>query len=221
MAVVVQLGRMDYESCWTIQKKLVQKRINQEIPDTLLLVEHDPVISLGAGYHEENLLLPREKFEELGITLIKTDRGGDVTYHGPRQLVIYPIFHVKELRLNLDQWLRSLEQIIIEVLNNFGLQGYRFPPHTGVWCQEKKVAAIGIKVTRWVSLHGIALNCNNDLSPFQLIVPCGIKEYAVTSLTELIGEEVGIERATPLVIQSFQNVFKTSFPIARLEELVA
>jgi lipoyl(octanoyl) transferase len=210
-AEVVRLGRMPYVPCWELQREYHRKVLSGELPDTLLLVEHDPVLTLGANFHEENLLLKPEEYERRGIEVVRTDRGGDVTYHGPNQLVMYPIFDLRDHGRDLHRFIRNLEETMIVALREFGLEAYRFPPNTGVWVNERKIAAIGIKVSRWVSLHGIALNCNNDLSPFSLIVPCGIKEYPVTSLTRECGREVTVEEATAPAIRAFAEVFDLTF----------
>jgi lipoyl(octanoyl) transferase len=194
----------------------VQRRIQAEVQsgtrgDTLVFVEHPHVLTLGANFHEENLLLSREQYAERGISVVRTDRGGDVTYHGPRQLVIYPIFDLRRYGRDLHKWLRDLEEAIIQACASFGLNGTRSSVNTGVWIADRKVAAIGIKVSKWVSIHGIALNCDNDLSPFELIVPCGIQSHGVTSLTMEAGKRIGIEEAKPKVVEAFENVFEIRF----------
>lgn len=199
------LGRMSYPEAYAIQL-VVAEEIKAGGDSTLLFVEHDAVLTLGANFHENNLLLTPDEYERRGIAVERTDRGGDVTFHGPNQLVIYPIFDVAQLGKDLHRWLRDLEQTMIVVLRDLGLQGERFPPHTGVWTAGNKVAAIGIKVSRWVSLHGIALNCDNDLTPFGLIVPCGIRGHGVTSLSNEMGRRVTIEEAKPLVLRAFGEV---------------
>lgn len=211
MAHVVDLGRMEYSACWDFQRRLHVARVAGQVPDTLLFVEHDAVLTHGASFDAANLLLTPDQYRERGIDVVRTDRGGDITYHGPNQLVIYPIFDLRDHGSDLHKWLRDLEQVIIDVLLQFGLEGYRFPPNTGVWVNERKVAAIGIRVSRWVSMHGIALNCNNDLTPFSLIVPCGIKGYGVTSLSRETGREITIADAMPKVVSSFTNVFGSKF----------
>jgi lipoyl(octanoyl) transferase len=205
---VRDLGRMAYAPAAELQAQVLDE-VSEGGPDTLLLVEHDPVLTLGANFHEENLLLPISEYQKKGIEVIRTDRGGDVTYHGPGQLVIYPIFDMGRHGKDLHRWLRNLEETMILTAAGFGLEGRRFPPHTGVWIKDKKLAAIGIKVRRWVSMHGIALNCENDLSPFDLIVPCGIKGYGVTSLSSELGRTVTTEGAKATVIQAFEQVFST------------
>jgi lipoyl(octanoyl) transferase len=202
---------MDYESCAALQRQVLDAVASDRLPDTLLLVEHDPVLTLGANFHEENLLFTREEYERRGIQVCKTDRGGDVTYHGPNQLVIYPIFNVARHGKDLHKWLRDLEETVIVALRHFDLEGYRFPPNTGVWVRERKVAAIGIKVKRWVSMHGIALNCDNDLSPFNLIVPCGIHGHGVTSLSQETARQVTMAEAAPVVARAFEELLRVSF----------
>jgi len=208
---------MEYRACWDLQKRVHAARVAGSLPDSLLFVEHPPVLTHGASFQSSNLLLTPEQYLARGIDVVQTDRGGDVTYHGPRQLVIYPIFHVGS---DLHQWLRRLEQTIIDVLLQFGLEGYRFPPHTGVWTRERKIAAIGIRVSRWISMHGIALNCDNDLAPFSLIIPCGIQGYGVTSLSRETGRTIGISDTMPRVVASFSDVFGMGFSQATAEELL-
>lgn len=202
---------MDYASCFEFQRGLLEDVAAGRQGHTLVFVEHDPVLTLGANFHEENLLLSRSEYRRLGIDVQSTDRGGDVTYHGPKQLVIYPIFNLNSFDKDLHKWLRGLEEAIIVALQTFGLNGYRFPPNTGVWVNERKIGAIGIKVRRWVSMHGIALNCNNDLAPFKAIVPCGIQDYEVTSLSHELGREVTIADAKPVVRAAFESVFDLKF----------
>lgn len=205
-AIVQDLGRLSYERALEIQRQTLEE-VAAGAPDTLLFVEHDPILTLGANFHQDNLLFTPEQYKEKGIDVTITDRGGDVTFHGPNQLVAYPIFDLNRHGRDLHKWLRGLEEATILTLKHFGLDGYRYPPHTGVWVNGKKVCAIGIKVKRWVSMHGIALNCNNDLSPFNLIIPCGIKGHTVTSLTQELGREVTTEEVRPILAQAFAKVF--------------
>ncbi|MBC8065728.1 MAG: lipoyl(octanoyl) transferase LipB [Chlorobia bacterium] len=211
MAEFLDLGRLGYLEAWDTQKGIQADVQSGNRDDTLIFVEHPPVMTLGASFHEENLRLPRSEYAELGIDLIKTDRGGDVTFHGPQQLVIYPVFDLRRHGKDLHRWLRNLEETFIQVCASFGLKGERSSVNTGVWIRERKVAAIGIKVSKWVSIHGIALNCNNDLCPFETIVPCGIQTHVVTSLSVEAGREITIEDAKPEVAKAFQNVFGITF----------
>lgn len=209
MFEIVDLGRMGYLEAWEEQLRLLEQ-VQNGASDRLIFVEHPPVLTLGANFHEENLLRTPAEYEARGIEIHRTDRGGDVTYHGPKQLVIYPIFDVARHGKDLHKWIRGLEETMLLAMRHFGLEGRRFPPHTGAWIGDEKVAAIGIKVKRWVSLHGIALNCENDLDVFQSFVPCGIADYGVTSLTKAAGRTVTIEDAKPVVAEAFREVFPSS-----------
>ena len=216
----IDLGRMGYVAAWDVQKRIAE---DVEIggDDTLLFVEHDPVLTLGASHKESNLLLSTDEYASLGIEVVKTDRGGDVTYHGPNQLVVYPIFNLRKHGKDLHKWMRGLEEAVIQAIDYLGVKGARSSVNTGVWVDEKKIAAIGIKVRRWVSLHGIALNCDNDLSRFDVIVPCGISTHGVTSLSEACGREVTIDEAKPLIAKAFESVFDLSFEHVQLREVLA
>ena len=209
-AIVRDLGFLGYLEAWEIQKQVAEEVISGA-PDALLLVEHPPVLTLGASFHSENLLFTREQIEARGVQVHETDRGGDVTYHGPGQLVMYPIFDVSRHGKDLHQWLRDLEETQIQLLAGLGIEARRFAPHTGAWVGEEKVAAIGVKIRKWVSLHGIALNCSNDLKEFGLIVPCGISNYGVTSVSQLLGRVFSVEEAKPLATRAFESVFGLNF----------
>ena len=178
-----------YQAALAQQYALAAQRGRGEIPDTLLLLEHLQVVTLGRGTKEADLLTGEAGLRARGIGVERVDRGGEITYHGPGQLVGYPILDLKQHGQDLHKYLRDLEEIIIQTLAAYGLDGERVPGRTGVWVHDRKIAAIGIKVSRWVSLHGWALNITTDLTPFrQDIVPCGIADRDVTSLRELLGE---------------------------------
>jgi lipoate-protein ligase B len=217
----VDLGSIEYNRCWALQRTIAEKRAAGAVPDILLALQHPPVLTLGAGFHESNLLLSKEQYAERGIELIRTDRGGDVTFHGPNQLVLYPIFNIKELGRDVHTWLRDLEQCVIEICKTFGIAAKRFPPHTGVWSGNRKLAAIGVKISRWISVHGIAVNCDNDLSPFDLIVPCGIVGFGVTSLSVESHKQITVQQALPAAVAAFENVFSKTFSRMETDELEA
>lgn len=206
---VVDLGVLGYQAAWDRQLE-VHGSVLEGGEDTLMFVEHPPVLTLGANFHEENLLFPREEYEKRGIEVIKTDRGGDVTYHGPGQLVIYPIFDVSRHGKDLHKWMRDLEDTMLIVCREFGLEPRRFAPHTGAWVGDLKIAAIGVKVRKWVSLHGIALNCSNELGVFETFVPCGIRDFGVTSLSREVGREVSVGEARGVSVGAFESVFGSS-----------
>lgn len=175
--------------------------------DRILVVQHPPVITLGAGYHEENLVLAREAYAARGIEVERTDRGGDVTYHGPGQLVAYPILRLDPFDRDLHRYLRFLEECVIHTCARFGLAAGRNPVNTGVWVGNRKICAMGIKVRRWVSFHGLALNCDVDLANFGTIVPCGIRgAYGVTSLTQELGRPVTVDEARDPLVDAFAEL---------------
>jgi len=169
---VMDLGLREYERVWDLQKDLLKKRIAGEVMDTLILVEHPPVITLGRGASEEDILVSPEYLARRKISLFRVERGGKATFHGPGQLVAYPIIAL--LKKDVHRYLRDLEETLIRLLARLGVEGRRKRGYTGVWVGEKKIASIGIGVKRWVSFHGLALNVNTDLSYFSLIFPCGL-----------------------------------------------
>lgn len=205
------LGRREYGAVLARQKDLVEKVRRGAEPDTVLLVEHDPVITLGRTAKKEHLLLSKAALKERGISLFSVERGGDVTYHGPGQLVGYPILDLNRHGRDLHLLLRNYEEVLIRTLADFGVAARRFPPYTGVWVGEEKVAAIGVAVESWVSFHGFAFNVDPNLDHFRLIVPCGISEYGVTSLARLLKRPVGLLEVIPHVIAHFADVFGLTF----------
>ncbi len=210
-AQVLDVGCMPYQEAWSLQQRLHAQRVARAIPDTLILVEHPPVITLGKGFHPQNLLFSPEFYAQRGIGVSPTDRGGDVTCHNPGQLVGYPIFDVRALGGDLHRFLRQIEEALIRTLRPYGIEATRSEGYTGVWVGNEKIAAIGIKVARWVSMHGFALNVNNDLSLFQMIVPCGIADKGVTSLSRLLGYAVPMEEVKQRVVAQFSAVFGMQF----------
>lgn len=175
------LGLMPYAAAWEMQSSLAERRKSGEIPDQLLLVEHPPVITMGRNGHDENLLTSPEQLAALGIDFARNNRGGDVTFHGPGQLVGYPILDLREWKRDVGAYLRALEQMLIDTLADFGLAADRWPGKTGVWLEGRKVAAMGVHLSRWVTTHGFALNVDTNLDYFRHIVPCGLA-LPVTSM---------------------------------------
>ena len=206
-ARLCDLGIVPYADALELQRHLHAQRVAGAIPDTLLLLEHPPVITLGKAFHPEHLRYAREFYAQQGIELHPTDRGGDVTCHNPGQLVGYPIFDVAQHGRDLHKFLRDIEQAIIDALRAFGIEAHREAGYTGVWVGDAKIAAIGVKVTKWVSMHGFALNVNNDLRLFQTIVPCGIADRPVTSLQQVLGRVVPMETVKQNIVRSFERVF--------------
>ncbi|MBB4639153.1 lipoyl(octanoyl) transferase LipB [Longimicrobium terrae] len=205
---VRRLGLMSYAGALALQADLVRQRRAGEIPDTLLLLEHPHVITLGSGSHDENVLVSPEERAERGIELFETGRGGDVTYHGPGQLVGYPIFDLKTGRQDLHRYLRDIEDALIGVLGDFGLTGGRKEGLTGVWVDERKLAAIGVRVSSgWITSHGFALNVQTDLSMFGTIIPCGIRDHGVGSLSGELGRTVPLAEAEASAVRWFERIF--------------
>ena len=186
------LGRVPYAEALALQEDLVRRRAADAIPDQLLLLEHPHVVTLGRAARLENVLVDRARLRDLGIDLFETGRGGDVTYHGPGQLVAYPILNLAPDRCDLHRYVRDLERVVLAVLAEHGIEGHVVPGRTGVWVRraglpEAKVGAIGVRVARWITSHGIALTVGTDLRYFGYIVPCGLAGSAVTSMAELLG----------------------------------
>lgn len=205
---VRRLGRVSYADALALQAELVAQRRAGEIPDTLLLLEHPHVITLGSGSHAENVLVSPEEREARGIELFETGRGGDVTYHGPGQLVGYPILDLKPDRQDLHRYLRDLEEMLIGVLGEFGLVAGRKEGLTGVWVDDRKLAAIGVRVSSgWITSHGFALNVTTDLSFFGAIIPCGIRDHGVGSISEEVGRAVSLAEAEAAVVRQMERVF--------------
>lgn len=202
---VRELGRMDYARAFELQQQLARERKQGAIPDHLLLLEHPHVITMGRNGHEENLLAGGDILERAGIAFHPTDRGGDITYHGPGQLVGYPILDLREWQRDVGAYMRAIEQVIIDTLADYGIPSGRIPKLTGVWVGERKIAAIGVHLSRWVTSHGFALNVNTDLSYFQYIVPCGLTK-PVTSMAEL-GVRASVDEVAETLAGHFGRTF--------------
>lgn len=211
---IEDFGLMDYETVWRMQTDRVQQRLAGEIPDTFLLGEHPPVITVGRGFHAENLLNPT-------IPVLEIERGGDVTYHGPGQLIAYPIFLLPEAQRDLHRYLRNLEEVILRTLADFGLEGIRNPGWTGAWVKDSqngqllKIASIGVAVKKWVTYHGIALNVNTDLTHFRQINPCGLESQVMTSMQALRNQPVDMDRVKISLIKHSTAVFQNLPPAHR------
>lgn len=199
------LGRIEYAEAFALQREMVEQRKADVIPDQLLIVEHPHVITIGRNGKLEHLLADEQKLRSSGVTVEHTDRGGDVTYHGPGQVVGYPVMDLKEWKRDVVAYVRSLEQAIIDALAEFGIRAGREAGMTGVWVDGRKIAAIGVHVSRWVTSHGFALNVDTDLEYFRYIVPCGLTK----PVTSLRAEGVQAERAQ--VIEALSRGFGRAF----------
>ena len=206
-AVEVSLGLVSYRDAWDIQLRLHTEVVDGGRPDTLLLVEHPHVYTLGRRGQERDILVGAAELARLGVEVHHTDRGGEVTYHGPGQLVGYPILNLRRWGGGPLKYVRALERVLIETLAEFGVQSESEGRPTGVWVEDRKIAAIGVKVSRRVTTHGFALNVCPDLSYFDHIVPCGMPDSRVTSLSAEIGRRVAIAEVAPVLVDRFGEVF--------------
>jgi lipoyl(octanoyl) transferase len=206
---VRRLGAIGYQAALDLQKQLVEERKAGRIPDQLLLLEHPPVITLGARnrHASSNVLETQESLALKGVELFETGRGGDVTFHGPGQLVGYPILELPADRRDVHRYVRDLEEVLIQAVSDFGIAATRIPGLTGIWVGDQKLAAIGVRISRWVTSHGFALNVSTDLSHFALIVPCGITDKGVTSMQRLLGRPVPMAEVAEAVVIRFERVF--------------
>ena len=205
---VLDLGRIDYEAAWSLQIELAEARAADEVGDTLLLLEHPHTYTFGTRGKREHLLAPEEQLRAAGVVILDVDRGGDVTYHGPGQLVGYPIIRLKDYGLGYVRYIRCLEEVLIGVAATYGLVAERQRGYTGVWIGGAKLAAIGTKVDRnGITRHGFALNVSTDLRYFGQIVPCGIRGKGVCSLETVLGRPVAVAEAAERTAQAFEAVF--------------
>jgi lipoyl(octanoyl) transferase len=225
------LGRMAYKDAWDLQEKLLQETVgvkaaNRTLEDQqdagadrletrhhLLFVEHPPVFTLGKSGHMENVLLSEEALKQRGIDFYRANRGGDITFHGPEQIVGYPILDLEKFYTDIGRYLRNIEEVIIQVLKDYGIESGRSAGETGVWLDadkkgyERKICAIGVRSSRWVTMHGFAFNVNTDLEYFNYIIPCGIQDKQVTSLEKELGRKVPIEEVKEKVKHHFEQIF--------------
>lgn len=215
------LGRLNYQPAWEIQENLLQwnlaKKACGEAEQTrhhLLLVEHAPVYTLGKSGLMEHVLIDEETREKLGIEFFKTNRGGDITFHGPGQLVGYPILDLEKIYTDIGKYLRNLEEVIIRTMAFYGLKGERSPGETGVWLdpsipgKERKICAMGVRCSRWITMHGFAFNVNTDLTYFDHIIPCGIRQKSVSSLELELQRKIDMDEVKKVLIREFQEVFE-------------
>jgi lipoyl(octanoyl) transferase len=227
------LGNMDYKTAWDYQEKLLQENVRIksavfsrqsadeatvgcELPTAhyLLFVEHPPVYTLGKSGNIENVLMSEDQLEENGIQFFRTNRGGDITFHGDQQIVGYPILDLEKFYTDIGKYLRNLEEVIMATLADYGLKGARSAGETGVWLdpdipgRERKICAMGVRTSRWITMHGFAFNVNTDLSYFNNIIPCGIQNKQVTSLEKELGKKIDFEEAKERVKKNFEKVFE-------------
>ncbi len=224
VVIFEDLGRMRYEDAWTYQEELLQRNVRLKSEswkhkpvstrNYLLFVEHPPVFTLGKSGKIENVLMSLDEMKEEGIQFFNTNRGGDITFHGPEQLVGYPIIDLENFYTDIGKYMRDLEEVIILTLAEYGIKGDRSSGETGVWIDsdkkglERKICALGVRCSRWITMHGFAFNVNTDLSFFDHIVPCGIQDKKVTSLEKELGRGIAMEEVKQKVKYNFEKVFK-------------
>ena len=201
--LVQNIGQKSYKAVWDLQKEMQQQRINGNIEDTLILVEHDPVYTLGKNANEDHLLQSRDE----SVDVFNIERGGDITFHGPGQLVVYPILDLSNYKKSVSWYMRTLEQVLIDTLIEFKITAQRNDGLTGVWVGDEKIAALGVRISRWVTMHGFALNVNPDLSFYDGIIPCGIFDHGVTSMEQLLGKTQNNDNVKNMVIEKFNKYF--------------
>lgn len=229
------LGVMGYKKAWDLQEELMQQNLrvkaaryhpqpadeqelssgeNSDTAHHLLFVEHPAVYTIGKSGHEENILISEEQLAQNHIEFFKTNRGGDITFHGPGQVVGYPVFDLEKFYTDIGKYIRSLEEVVIRTMAEYGLKGERSKGETGVWLdpsekgKERKICAIGVRCSRWITMHGFAFNVNTDLAYFDNIVPCGIRDKQVTSLQKELGKEISLEEIKNVLLQKFEEVFE-------------
>lgn len=204
----LELGTEEYGKIFKLQEELNQARRNGTISDTVIFLEHQPCFTIGRKGGEDHILVNKEILNQEGIKIYDTDRGGDVTYHGPGQLVCYPIINLNDYYRDLHQYARNMEEVIIRTLKKFGIEGYRRPEYPGVWAGPAKIAQEGIAVRNWVTEHGVSLNVFPNMYHFSLIVPCGITSFGVTSMEILLGYRVEMTDVRKEMRQQFSSIFE-------------
>ena len=216
---IIDLGLIDYKEAWDLQHDLWARRVRGEVPDLLLFLEHPHVITLGRRGNRSYLIASPEVLEAMAIPIYHVERGGDVTYHGPGQLVVYPIFNLKEYGYRLIRFVDQLEEVILGVLKDFGMEGRKDSLNRGVWVNGDKIASIGVTIKRWVSFHGFSLNYETDLKYFDLIHPCGLVGKKMTSMKKILGEKIPRESLVVSIRSHFKEIFGKDWEIKNLEFL--
>lgn len=217
-SLLIDIGTTKYAYAWDLQKDLLRERIDGRIPDTILFTEHENTYTIGKSGGDDHLLASEDELRRKGIALFKIDRGGDITYHGPGQIVCYPIIDLNEHYRDIHKYLRDLEEVVIRTLKHYEIEAYRDPEYTGVWVDGEKICAIGVKVSHWVTMHGFAFNINTDLSYFGRIIPCGIFHKGVTSLSQILERPVDMAEVKNVIAGKFAEVFQTEIERASFEQ---
>ena len=207
---VYNLGLIEYQRAYELQEELLQHRIGGKRTDILLLLEHPPTLTMGRRDDQKNLRISEAELKKKGVSLFPTDRGGSITWHGPGQLVAYPIIDLRSRGMDIHKYIQDLEEVIIRTLNDFSIKSGRDDKHIGVWVGRDKIAAIGVRIKKWVTKHGLAINVNSDLAHFSLINPCGIADRGVTSMADILGRKMPMDAVRKRLIDRFAEVFQAS-----------
>jgi lipoate-protein ligase B len=216
---IIDLGLIDYKEAWDLQRDLWSRRVKGELPDLLLFLEHPHVITLGRRGSRSYLIASQEVLDAMAIPVYHVERGGDVTYHGPGQLVVYPVLDLKGYGYRLIRYVDQLEEVILRTLKDFGIEGKKDSLNRGVWVSGEKIASLGVTIRRWVSFHGLALNYKTDLSYFDLIHPCGLVGKKMTSMEKILGEKVPREDVVARIIFHFGGIFGGEWIEKELDDL--
>ncbi|MFN3532285.1 MAG: lipoyl(octanoyl) transferase LipB [Candidatus Brocadia sp.] len=218
--LLLQLDMVEYGKAWEFQKALLEARISGKIEDCLILLQHPPTFTFRRRYKEANLILNKKFYENNGFTVYKTDRGGLATYHGPGQVVGYPILKMGAYTKDYYHYLRMLEEVMIKTLSDFGIVAERNEGYTGVWVNKAKIGFIGVRIALGYTMHGFSLNVNNDLSPFKYITPCGIQGVRITSIQELLNKNVNIKEVYDKLVNHFSDVFQMQTVHIEVKEMI-
>jgi lipoate-protein ligase B len=217
---IIDLDLIDYEKAWDLQHHLWQKRVEGQLPDLVLLGEHPHVFTLGRRGNRSHLIVSPEILEAMKIPILHVERGGDVTYHGPGQMVVYPILGLKDYGYRLIRYVDQLEEVILRLLKDFRIEGRRDSSNRGVWVGQEKIASIGVAIKRWVSFHGFSLNYETDLKYFDLINPCGLVGKKMTSMANILGTEISRKRLVESTCFHFNAVFERNWEEKNLKEII-
>jgi len=215
----IDLGITDYNYCWQLQKKIHLFKQQNKSNDVIITTEHNHVYTLGKSGTKDHLLIDDSALKEKEVSYYEIDRGGDLTYHGPGQLVCYPIFDLNNYSPDSHKYLRDLEEVIVRTLQSYGIDSKKDEEYTGVWVGDEKICAIGIKISRWITMHGLAFNVNSDLKFFDNIIPCGIFHKGVTSLKKLTGQQMNMDGVISVFIKNMESVFRIKTEKIALNEL--
>jgi lipoate-protein ligase B len=218
---IIDLGLIDYKKAWDLQRDLWSRRVKGELPDLLLFLEHPHVITLGRRGNRSYLIASQELLDAMAIPIYHVERGGDVTYHGPGQLVVYPILDLRGYGYRLIRYVDQLEEVILRTLKDFGMEGKKDSLNRGVWVNGEKIASLGVTIKRWVSFHGLAVNYETDLSYFDLIHPCGLVGKKMTSMEKILGEKVPRESLIERIRLHFKEIFLRDWETKDLDDLIA